>query len=97
MPQFAILSLFRPESALPLMSWKHRWAGWNRGLRRYDKGNGSYGYAPPSSFESGWYFLCRWGGLMVMPAGVFGLLLWAIPALRSHVLSFWQDLSLSVR
>jgi hypothetical protein len=32
---------------------------------------------------------CRWGCLMVMPAGLIGLLLWAIPALRIHVLSFW--------
>jgi len=44
------------------MSWKHRWAGWNRGMRRYDKGNGSYGYAPQSSFTG--TFTKAWFGLL---------------------------------
>ena len=29
------------------MSWKLRWAGWNKGMKRYTKSDGSYGYAYP--------------------------------------------------
>ena len=29
------------------MSWKLRWAGWNKGMKRYTKADGSFGYAYP--------------------------------------------------
>ena len=28
-----------------IMSWKLRWAGWNKGMKRYTKPDGSYGYS----------------------------------------------------
>lgn len=40
------------------MSRNYRWAGWNRGMRRYDKGNGSYGYVATSSLTSTWIKAC---------------------------------------
>ena len=30
-----------------IMSWKLRWAGWNKVMKRYTKADGSYGYADP--------------------------------------------------
>ena len=33
------------------MSWKLRNAGWNRGMKRYQKKGGGYGYYDPNSNE----------------------------------------------
>ncbi len=32
------------EATATAMSWKLRWAGWNRGMRRMRLANGKYGY-----------------------------------------------------
>ena len=51
------------------MSWKRRWAGWNRGMVRYQKPDGSFGYRSRDGKEgpTGALIAC---GLFVLLGGI---------------------------
>ena len=58
------------------MSWKLRWAGWNKGMKRYTKPDGSYGYYDPNRNGAGSLIL----GVILLIFGLFSPLN-AIPRL----------------
>ena len=58
------------------MSWKLRWAGWNKGMKRYIKPDGSYGYYDPNRNGAGSLIL----GVILLIFGLFSPLN-AIPRL----------------
>ena len=48
------------------MSWKLRNAGWNRGMKRYQKKGGGYGYYDPNSDGTEYVIL----GLFLLIVGI---------------------------
>ena len=57
------------------MSWKLRNAGWNRGMKRYQKKGGGYGYYDPNSNGVEYIIL----GLFLLIVGIFSIPLDVMP------------------
>ncbi len=57
------------------MSWKLRNAGWNRGMKRYQKKGGGYGYYDPNSDGVEYLIL----GFILLIVGIFSIPLDAMP------------------
>ena len=51
------------------MSWKLRNAGWNRGMKRYQKKGGGYGYYDPNSDGVEYLIL----GFILLIVGIFSI------------------------
>lgn len=57
------------------MSWKLRNAGWNKGMKRYQKKGGGYGYYDPNSNGTEYFIL----GIILLIVGLFSISLDVMP------------------
>ena len=57
------------------MSWKLRNAGWNKGMKRYQKKGGGYGYYDPNSNGTEYFIL----GVILLIVGLFSIPLDVMP------------------
>ena len=57
------------------MSWKLRWSGWNKGMKRYKKKGGGYGYYDPNPDGTGSFIL----GVILLIVGLYLIPLEVMP------------------